>query len=45
MYIHIKLPIMIHTGPSQIGNKHKGDIFNLEDKIDFQVSKINTDLV
>ena len=42
MYSHINLPIMVQTGPSQIGHKNKGDIFNLADKTDSQVSKINT---
>ena len=45
MYIHIKLPIMVQTGPSQIGHKNKGEIFNFADKTDYQVSKINTDLI
>ena len=45
MYSHINLPIMIQTGPSQIGHKNKGEIFNLVDKIDYQVSKINTYLI
>ena len=45
MYSHIKLPIMVQTGPSQIGHKNKGEIFNLADKTDSQVSEINTDLI
>ena len=45
IYSHIKLPIMFQTGPSQIGHKNKGESFNLADKIDSQVSKINTDLI
>ena len=36
---------MVQTGTSQIGHKHKGESFNLADKIDSQVSKINTDLI
>ena len=45
MYIHINLFIMVQTGPSQIGHNNKGEIFNLADKIDSQVSKTNTDLI
>ena len=45
MYSHINLPIMVQTVPSQIGHKNKGKNFNLADKIDYQVSKINTDLI
>ena len=36
---------MVQTGPSQIGHKNKGQIFNLADKIYSQVSKINTYLI
>ena len=42
MYSHINLPIMIQNVPSQIGHKNKVEIFNLADKTDYQVSKINT---
>ena len=45
MYIHIELPIMVQTGPIKIGHNNKGEIFNLADKTDSQVSKINTDLI
>ena len=45
MYSHIKLPIIVQTGPIQIGHKKRGEIFNLADKSDSQVSKINTDLI
>ena len=45
MYIQIKLPIMVKTGPSQIGHKNREEIFNFADKTDSQVSKINTDLI
>ena len=45
MYSHIKLSIMVQTGPSQIGHKKKGKSFNLADNTDSQVSKINTDLI
>ena len=45
MYIQIKLHIMVQTGPIQIGHKNKGAIFILGDKIDSQVSKINTYLI
>ena len=45
MYSQINLPIMVKTGPSQIGHKKEGYIFNLGDKIDYQLSKINTDLI
>ena len=36
---------MVQTGTSQIGHKHKGELFNLADKIDSQVSKTNTGLI
>ena len=36
---------MVKTGPSQIGHKNKGEVFNLEDKTYYQVRKINTDLI
>ena len=36
---------MIQTGPSQIGHKNKGESFNLAEKINPQVSRINTDLI
>ena len=39
------LTIMVQTGPSQICHKNKGEIFNLADKTDPQVSKTNTDLI
>ena len=45
MYSHIKLPIMVQTGTSQIFHKKKVEIINLADKTDYQVSKINTDLI
>ena len=45
MYSHIKLPIMVKTGPIQIGHKNRGEIFNFADRTDSQVSKINTDLI
>ena len=45
MYSHINLPIMIQTGPSQIVHKNKVEIFNLADKTDSQVSKINAYLI
>ena len=45
MYSHINLPIMVQTGPSQIGHNHKGKSFNMADKIDSEISKINTDLI
>ena len=36
---------LISIGPSQIGHKNKGEMFNFADKTDYQVSKINTDLI
>ena len=45
MYNHIQLPNMIHTGPSQIFHKNQGEIFNLADRTDSQVSRIDTDLI
>ena len=36
---------MVKTGPSQIGHKKNGEMFNFADKTDSQVSKINTDLI
>ena len=45
MYSHIKLPIMVKTGPSQIGHKNKGEVFNFSDKTYYQVRNINTYLI
>ena len=36
---------LISIGPSQIGHKNKGEMFNLADKTDSQVSNINTNLI
>ena len=36
---------MVQTGINQIGHNNKGENFNLADKTDPQVSKINTGLI
>ena len=42
IYSPIKLRIIVQTGTSQIGHKHKVDSFNLADNTDSQVRRINT---